>query len=241
MNNNFWIKRVKEYGHTGWSDKITYLYDQKLRLRLLENIINKYFNRKINYALDYGCGSGDFSNLLGEYSEHVLGVDIAKEIISVARKKYPHIAFDEIDSYGNHKYEFIIAITVLQHLLDDNDLKDVLTQFNDVVEKNGIIVIIDSYSNKGEHSEYLKLRKYQDFLELVLSHNFEVLETHNLYHPQEIPTKLYEFYRKNFFVRVLNKLKLDFLLNKVSSMVSRFDNALVLNESSTKLTIIRKV
>ena len=241
MNSKFWIKRVKEYGHTGWSDKMTYLYDQKLRLMLLEKIINKYFNQKIKYALDYGCGSGDFSNLLGGYSEDVLGVDIAKEIISVAREKYPHIAFDEIDSYRNNKYEFIIAITVLQHLLDDNDLKNVLMQFNEVVEKNGIIVIIDSYSNNGEYSEYLKLRKYQDFLELVLSHNFEILETHNLYHPQKIPTELYELYRKSFFVRVLNKLNFYFLLNKVSSVVSRFDNALVLNESSTKLTIIRKI
>ena len=80
MNKIFWTQRVNTYGHTGWSDNITYMYDQSLRLNLVEKMIQKYFSDKLKFSLDYGCGSGDFTKLLASYSVETTGVDIAQEI-----------------------------------------------------------------------------------------------------------------------------------------------------------------
>jgi len=245
MNKNFWTQRMKDYGHTGWSDNITYLYDQYLRLHLIEKVINKYFiSGQIKYSLDYGCGSGDFTKLLAQYSEKTMGVDIAQEIIDVASKKNTekNISFMQIDDlkYTESEYSLVNSITVLQHIINDDELSIVLSKINSLLSIKGIFIIIDSYGEKQE-SEYLKLRKYEDFLFLLKQNNFNVLETHNLYHPQEEPTKLFKLYRKSIFTKILNRLKYTRALTKVAKFIASFDSPLVVSNATTKITIAQKI
>jgi len=243
MNKSFWVKRVQEFGHTGWSDKLTYLYDQNLRLILVENIINKYFTKRVNYSLDYGCGSGDFSNLLSKYSSNVLAVDIAEEIVNVAKSNYKNdnIEFLLLDKslIKDNNYDVINLITVLQHILDDNDLVELLNNFYSVLTKDGIMIVIDSFGD-NDSSDYLKFRNYHKFLQTLKENNFKVLETATIYHPQTNPTKLFNLYRKSFILRGLNKLGYFSLLNKIANKISQYDNALSISNSNTKLIIVKK-
>ena len=244
MNKSFWIDRIKEFGHTGWSDRLTYLYDQNMRLNLVESIIKKYFKNSIDYSLDYGCGSGDFTNLLAQYSVKTIGVDIAHEIIDIAKVNYQNInnlKFSLIDReyVEQNSYDLINLITVLQHILDDDDLNNVLSMFNRQITDNGIMIIIDSFG-KDINSDYLKFRDYDDFLDTLKDNNFKIVETHTLYHPQAYPTKLFDLYRKNIMVRVLNKLGFLKILNKIAYKISKYDSPLSISSSETKLIIAKK-
>lgn len=50
---------------------------------------------KGNCALDVGCGPGHLTNILAESGAHVVGVDLASEMITLARKLYPRLTFHE--------------------------------------------------------------------------------------------------------------------------------------------------
>ena len=243
MNKHFWIERVKQFGHTGWSDRLTYMYDQKIRLKIVETIIEKYFNNKIDKVLDFGCGSGDFSLLLSEYSKEVISVDIAKEIIDIAKSKQnrPNIHFSILDEakLEEETFELILSITVLQHIIDDKAFENTLNLFNNLLSKNGILVLIESLSNK-EDSNYLKFRSYKTFKDSLENNNFEILEMYNLYHPQNHPTKLYSLFKSSILIRVLNKLKINKLLTFIVNIFIKYDNPLIIEDSLTKLVIIKK-
>lgn len=38
---NYWDKRAEQIGHTGWLNSVIYLYDQEVRLRVIERIVEK--------------------------------------------------------------------------------------------------------------------------------------------------------------------------------------------------------
>jgi len=244
MNKNFWIERVEKYGHTGWSDQLTYLYDQKQRVKLVKDLTKKIFKDGIENCLDYGCGSGEIANVLSkQVKNRCIGVDIAEEIISIAQKKFhqSNIEFNTLDNekYKTIKYDLIVSITVLQHILDEAELIKVLQLFYQLINDNGIIIIVDSY-NLNNTSEYMKLRDYQQFIDTLYEQGFEVIEKYNLQHPSIYPTKLYTTYRKNLLIRVLNKLSFSRVLSKIANFLIRFDNPLTIYDSPVKLTILRK-
>jgi len=241
-SSKFWIQRVKEYGHTGWSDNLTYLYDQKFRLKLIDSFINKYFPDGMEKSLDYGCGSGDFTYLLSKYSKSTMGIDIADEIIDIAKKKYieDNIQFNRIDNISNYNgCDMIVSITVLQHIMSEDDLKMTLNRLYEMLKSNGVLIIIDSYNI--DDSDYIKSRDYHKFISMLKSINFQILEEHNLYHPQLYPTKLFEKYRKNIFIRLFNKFSMKKLLDRISDSILEYDNPIIVENSPTKIVVVKKI
>ena len=70
----FWSGRLICHGHTGWSDPVVYAYDQLERLEIIKSVVSK--NKfKNGVALDFGCGTGDFSKLLLKMGFSVCGYD----------------------------------------------------------------------------------------------------------------------------------------------------------------------
>ena len=244
MSSGFWNKRAEKYGHTGWSDTITYFYDQNMRLNLIENVIKKYFPNSVENSLDYGCGSGDFSNLLSKYSHKVVATDISDKVIDIAQEKYKSetILFTSISSteYQKYQYGIINLITVLQHILEEDELINRLKLFNKLLSDKGIMIIIDSYGESLD-SEYLKLRDFKEFSMLLKSLGFEILERYSLYHPSTKPTKIYKAYSKSYMVRILNRLNAFKYLNKISKFLVPYDNPIMIEETKTKLMIVGKI
>lgn len=243
MNKKYWIDRVSQYGHTGWSDQVTYLYDQNMRLQLIKQIVKKYFPNGARSSLDYGCGSGDFTNLLSIFSKQTIGVDLADEIIMNATNKYnqKNVSFYCTDKFElkSNKYSIITAITVFQHILDDEKLIELLHTMNTTIEDDGVLIIIDSYGKQIEN-DYLKQREFESFLHLLEKTNFRLLESYNLYHPQYSPTKLFKKYRNSFLIKVFNKLKLMSWIKKISNLLVSYDSPLIIEESTTKLLVVKK-
>ena len=65
----FWNERCKKYGHTGWSDKLAYKYDQSLRLRAIDKALSRLGIAGNIHAL--GIGLGVEVVIKSERGEHV--------------------------------------------------------------------------------------------------------------------------------------------------------------------------
>lgn len=65
-------------------------------ISLLERIIEKYDIER-GWALDLACGTGKMSNLVNKAGFNVVGIDNSKEMLEVAREKYPSLDFIKAD------------------------------------------------------------------------------------------------------------------------------------------------
>jgi 2-polyprenyl-3-methyl-5-hydroxy-6-metoxy-1,4-benzoquinol methylase len=79
-------------------------------------------------VLDLGCGIGRWSRQLARRGAHVVGVDLAPSMIEEARRRSPRGALP-IDYYVDDLrtldlgriFDLVLAVTVLQHILDDGE------------------------------------------------------------------------------------------------------------------------
>ena len=206
-NIEYWDKRTKEVGHTGWYDPVIYSFDPKVRLKTIERIRR---NERYSNMLDFGGGDGDFSKMASQYSDNVLLYDISAEVIKRAKKKNGHIRNIEYETKWNNitsrKFDCIIAVTVLQHFLNDDDLEDKQRGLKEVLNKNGKLIILeDTFSDEESVDEYTKYRTQKHFEELLFKAGFNFEKT-GFYHPLNNPTKDFnDYYRKDRLVMHIRK------------------------------------
>ncbi len=79
-------------------------YDEKVfnvfkndKKKKLKNYIRKYANKE-NSAIDFGCGVGKALPLLAPFFKEIIGLDVSKNCISVAKTSpYKNVTFKEVD------------------------------------------------------------------------------------------------------------------------------------------------
>lgn len=245
LNDDFyWNERVKMYGHTGWSDFAIYYYDQNLRLKAVRNILA---GLKFTVALDYGCGTGEFSRMLRKCCDKVVATDISKAVIDKA------LAVNNIDgieyrlleeSIFEYKYDLILSITVLQHITDDDLLVTLIDRFKSCLKPSGKLILLESFSSSGTQSSYIKLREFRKVVELFEGTGLTLLSTKEFYHPIYLPTESFKTYRSNLIVGLLNKLCLygitraGYFLKLMAQHSSEKDDGIITAESITKIMIL---
>ena len=112
--------------------------------------------------LDFGCGVGRLSLWNIFKKQHYFGVDQSQDMIEIA-KKYSegdkNVSFASYNGqklpFNDNSFDCIIAIWVLQHILDDNKIRDLANEFSRILKENGKILIIEQLSD-WENFEYLK-------------------------------------------------------------------------------------
>lgn len=203
---SFWTERVRRYGHTGWSNFATYAYDQRLRLKAIAAFVG---SKKIDSCLDYGCGSGDFSYLLSTVAKNITAFDISEDVIKRAKNKNHacNIKFtNDLDAVFEERYDLILSVTVLQHIVDDEELKILIEKFYQITEQDGRVIVLETFAEVESDMGYFKLRRISDFINLFNSIGFFVLSNTGFYHPTHCPTENYLKYKNNFLIRLLAKL-----------------------------------
>ena len=113
--------RLEKYGMSqktlGWD---------KNRGNLRFEIFNSRWDLNHSSILDFGCGFGDFYNFLikkGIKNFKYLGVDINKELIKCANKRYPDAEFICINIFKeelSNKYDYIFASGCFNDYMNDN-------------------------------------------------------------------------------------------------------------------------
>jgi SAM-dependent methyltransferase len=82
-------------------------YDEKVfnvfkndKKKKLQRYIRKYANKE-NSAIDFGCGVGKALPLLAPFFREIIGVDVSKKCIAIAKKSpYTNVKFKEADLAG---------------------------------------------------------------------------------------------------------------------------------------------
>jgi len=112
--------------------------------KLLNPIKNETLNK--NY-LDVGCGNGYLTKIISVFFKKTWGIDISRQGIKLAKKKFKKIRFicQSIDVLKKEKkkFDFISALEVIEHqYLPDEFLKST----NTLLKKNGFFLISTPYN-----------------------------------------------------------------------------------------------
>jgi trans-aconitate methyltransferase len=92
-------------------------------------------------AVDLGCGSGRWTDLLLERYRDVLGVDTSAVEIGMAAQRHPGATFavrDLMDEHG--RYDLVFSVNAVHHL---NDHDKVLPHLRSLVAPGGQVVVVD--------------------------------------------------------------------------------------------------
>lgn len=188
---SFWNDRAARYGHTGWANPIISEFDQALRRSAVQRWIADAPGER-SAALDYGCGSGDFSSLLSRRYRSVVAVDISPVILETARKKNPapNIRYQEAGPETfEGKYDLVLCITVLQHILADDELAKVLRLLRGAMRDGGRLVTLDTLGDESNpRFSHLVLRQKEKILEMFGAAGFRLIREEQFFHPTQAPS-----------------------------------------------------
>lgn len=138
---DFWKQRLIKHGHTGWADPAIYVYDQQERLALVEAVINK-LSIQCGNALDFGCGTGDFTKLLLSKGFSVCGYDpYVRPAINSPRFSYTD-SLQQIHLTECSK-DLALSVTTLDHILDERELLDALSIIRACVKPDASFIMLE--------------------------------------------------------------------------------------------------
>ncbi len=213
----FWKNRYERFGHTGWSDSVIYAYDQLERLELVRRSIAPPPSGSL--ALDFGCGTGDFSRLLLSFGFRVCGYD--PFIKPSIRSKLFHYArhFNQIP-FDPSTVRCVLSITTLDHVLDQGELLNALKVIRHLLRGDGILYMLE-YSLDSTHApncfrrnEYQAFRRLDEWRSLLSAVDLEVVSCVGAPHPIAAPSKGYLEYANGYavgFARLLSRFRFPIL------------------------------
>lgn len=97
--------------------------------------------------LDLGCGEGYFSRKIAKFAKKVIGIDISKEMISIANKnktaKEEYYCLDMKNlEIGEEKVDIVISIFSLNYLKTKKELDLIFNKINNVLNKGGRFIFL---------------------------------------------------------------------------------------------------
>ena len=142
---NFFDQKYDEEIYDNFYSKLyDYIYLNNKKNEDEINYIKSYF-KDFNYTkiLDVGCGTGNHVNLLNE-NYNIVGIDSSKEMINIAKKKYPKCDFQNIDFlannfFDNNTYTHILCLN--KAFYEIKNIKNFFMQCNSLLNNNGYLII----------------------------------------------------------------------------------------------------
>ncbi len=141
--------RIKGFQDTiAWYDQNSEKYSQAVEKRSNMNQINEFVNLLKGRAtiLDTGCAGGRDSKLFYDKGLTVVGIDISKGLLKLAKNKYPYIKFVLGDfrtlPFPEDYFDCIWAHASLVYLETIRDVKKSLREFHRVLKNRGVLYIL---------------------------------------------------------------------------------------------------
>ncbi len=115
--------------------------DLRCYLSLIKN------KKKINTAVEFGCGYGRMTQVLTEFASEVIGLEREKSFINEAARLIPDVKFIQVDDLSSkvlegNAFDVILTFTCLQHLIDEK-AKQVITEMIRCLKITGYILICE--------------------------------------------------------------------------------------------------
>lgn len=193
----FWDLKCLDKGHTDYDDSTIYRYDQPLRLRTIRRMVRQLYPQglKGKNALDIGCGTGDFVQLLlAEGASQVTGVDISPKVVEVAKKRFQAVgARVKIETaaiqkklFEQQEVDLVTSITVLQHIIDEKETVEAVRNIAGVLSPNGYFIALEIAPGKevpSSNSFMIRERMVKEWEELFLKAGMVLVERPLVYSP----------------------------------------------------------
>lgn len=116
--------------------------------------------------LDLGCASGNFINSLlniGIRKKNITGIDIRKNSIKNAKKRFPEIRFELMDArkleYSDNTFDCIIIFTLFSSVLKSLDRKKIAEEAKRVLKPTGLIIYYDVRMNNPFNKNIIGMNK----------------------------------------------------------------------------------
>lgn len=145
---------------------------------LLDRFIRNVPGKKI---LDVGCGPGRDAKYLSEKGLRVTGIDLSKNLLSIAAKKAPKAEFLQMDmadlNFTENAFEGIWACASFLHV-PKKEAGRVLEGFNRVLKPGGLIFIgvKEGEDEKIIYGKFFSFYHQEEIISLLRSANFEIKE-----------------------------------------------------------------
>jgi hypothetical protein len=201
----FWRTRVRRVGHTGWKQPVVYAFDQRQRVRLLEERIGALgISRGV--ALDFGCGSGDFSRVLLKMGFEVLAYDP----FMAPGFSHPRLTYvGSAEAFWALKSELslIVSVTVLDHVLEAGEFARLLRRFRALATPSARLMALEyapdvDSPSPAEHQAYRSLPTWRQ----ALGEAGWGLSSHEpVSHPTEAPSHAFKRYQRSLVTRLLGR------------------------------------
>lgn len=134
------------------------------------NLIEKIFRRKrVKNILDVGCGTGHLTNLLTKKGYNVIGLDLNKEMLDIAKNRFKNIEFLQGDMRNLKLRRTFDAIVMLgrsiTYMTTNDDLLRALKSFNRCLKKRGIL-LFDFFNAEESIRHFNKYARRCDSFEI---------------------------------------------------------------------------
>jgi len=114
-------------------------------------------------VLCLGCGAGEECAYIKSKGAEVIGIDISKEMIKLARKNNPKIEFKIMDmeklNFPNNHFDLVYSSLVVHY---SNNWEKLFNQVKRVLKKNGTFLFSTHNPVYWHQGYYLKPRKIND-------------------------------------------------------------------------------
>ncbi len=125
--------------------------------------------------VDFGCGSGRFSDILSHYCKFLVGLEITPEMLRIAKNECenPNINFVLYDGLNlpmkENEADLLVSVNVLQYITDDRELEKVLKEIKRCLKPDGEFICIEQVTKNKKRWQ----RDFKTYLNFFGENNFK--------------------------------------------------------------------
>jgi len=140
---NSWSNQTRAESYSKLEFPNTYY----LAYRDLPEIISKHVTG--DRAIDFGCGTGRSSRFLKQLSFNVIGIDISKDMLEIARNfdfsgDYQLVSNGEYNHLGLNQFDLVQSIFTFDNIPGWNNRTNILKGLRDLMKPTGRMICLDS-------------------------------------------------------------------------------------------------
>lgn len=134
-------------------------------------------------VLEIGCGVGRWTRRLARHNR-VTAMDLSPSMLAVARDNLAELGLDCEFRQGNvadfatgERFDSVLSVTVLQHVIDDQALLQALGNLRDQLRPGGRLLMLEVAPDRGttrNDSAIFRARSFQDYRSMIHAAGFSI-------------------------------------------------------------------
>ncbi|MBC7254366.1 MAG: class I SAM-dependent methyltransferase [Actinobacteria bacterium] len=109
-------------------------------------------------VMEIGVGNGFYLNFCAKDSAYYCAVDITDALFAELSRRYPEVHFIKADVCNlnlDEKFDIIIMIDVIEHIVNENDLASAMANVKNCLAPNGVFILGPVHKRTTKHLFYV--------------------------------------------------------------------------------------